>query len=158
MAGNLAPLNYDTKLGSISGLTFAPASNAQTVDASIRVQISSSPLITYQLWLFYNNAVFGAPFIAKGSGWVSGSFSYTTGNPVSGNVVKAVLSFSSGFSATNTQVLMATVTFPVITSLPVLELITANVVVLRYLLTKRMMLFAFYLFVNSNNLYRMIFI
>ena len=100
------------------------------MDASVRVQVSSSPLTTYQLWLFYNSAVFGTPTIVKGSGWPTGAFAFTTGNPVSGNIVKAILSFSSGSSATNALVLMATVTFPVITSSPVLEFVTANVVAL----------------------------
>jgi len=130
MAGNLAPANYDTKLGSITGLTFAPRSNGQTVDATVRVQVSTSPLTTYQVWIFYNSAVFGPPTIAKGSGWPTGAFAFTVGNPVSGNIVKAILSFSSGSSATSSLVLMATVTFPVITSSPVLQLITANVVAL----------------------------
>ena len=49
---------------------------------------------------------------------------------MSGNVVKAILSFASGVSATNTLVLMATVSFPVMTTIPTLELITANVVAL----------------------------
>jgi len=65
MAGNLAPANYDTKLGSITGLTFAPQSNGLTVDATVRVQVSTSPLTTYQVWIFYNSAVFGPPTIAK---------------------------------------------------------------------------------------------
>ena len=51
MAGNLAPISYDSKLGSITGLTFPPASFGQTVDASINVQIASSPLATYQVAL-----------------------------------------------------------------------------------------------------------
>jgi len=130
LAGNLAPVNYDTKLGSSTGLTFAPRSAGQTVDATIRVQVSSSPLTTYQVWIFYNSAVFGPPTIAKGSGWPIGGFAYTVGNPVSGNIVKAIFSFSSGSSATATLILMATVSFPVITSSPVLQLITANVVAL----------------------------
>lgn len=82
------------------------------------------------MWLFYNSASFGTPTISKGAGWPVGAFDYTTGNAVSGSVVKAIVSFSSGSSATNTLVAMATVTFPVITSSPVLQLITANVVAL----------------------------
>ena len=130
MAGNLAPANYDTKLGFSSGLTFPPASYGQSVDASIQVQVSLSPLTTYQIWLFYNSDVFGAPIVSKGIGWQTGAFDFTVGNSVTGNILKAVLSFSSGYSATNAAIHMASVTFPVITSLPVLELITANVVAL----------------------------
>ena len=130
MAGNLAPANYDTKLGYSSGLTFPPVSAGGSVDASVRVQVSSSPLTTYQIWIFYNSDIFGAPSIIKGSGWSTGSFSYSTGNAVSGNIVKAILSFAAGSSATNTLVLMATVTFPVISGTPLLELITANVLTL----------------------------
>jgi hypothetical protein len=104
IAGNLAPVNYDTKLGSTSGLTFPSKTNGQTVDASLRVQVSTSPLTTYQVWLFYNQLVFGAPTITKGAGWPTGAFSFSVGNAVSGNIVKAILSFSSGNTATNTQV------------------------------------------------------
>ena len=130
MAGNLAPVNYDTKLGSTSGITFPPVVTSGTVDASIKVQVAASSLTTYQIWLFYNSAIFGAPTITKGSGWPTGSFSYSVGNAVSGNIVKAILSFSSGASATNSLVPMATVTFPVVTGASVLELITANVLTL----------------------------
>ena len=130
VAGNLAPVNYDTKLGSSSGLTFPPVSYGQSVDASIQVQVSSSPLTTYQVWLFYNTDVFSTPTISKGSGWPTGAFDFTTGNAVAGKIVKAVISFSSGYSATNSLVPMATVTFPVSTTYPILELITANVVAL----------------------------
>jgi hypothetical protein len=130
MAGNLAPVSFDTKLGSSSGLTFPAKSNGQTVDASVYVQVASSPLTTYQLWLFYNQSVFGSPTIVKGAGWSVGAFAFTTGNAVSGDIVKAILSFSSGSSATNTLVPMATVSFPVITPSPALQLITANVVAL----------------------------
>ena len=130
MAGNLAPAVYDTKLGSTSGITFPPASMGQNVDTSIKVQVSSSPLTTYQVWLFYNSAVFGTPTIIKGSGWSTGAFDFTTGNVVSGSIVKAIISFSSGSSAINTLVNMASVTFPVITNSAFLELISANVVAL----------------------------
>ena len=132
LAGNLAAVYPDSKLGASSGLTFPPASFGQTVDASVRVQVSTSPLTTYQMWLFYNSAVFGTPTISKGSGWPVGSFSFSTGNLVSGNIMKAILSFSSGSSATSTSVLLASVVFPVITSSPVLELIVANVLTFRY--------------------------
>ena len=127
MAGNLAASYPDTKLGATSGLTFPAASNGGTVTTNVQVQVSGSPLTTYQMWLFYNNAVFGNPTITKGSGWSVGSFASSVGTQVNGNIYKAILSFSSGSSATNTLVLMATVSFPVITSSPVLELITANV-------------------------------
>ena len=130
MAGNLLPVNYDTKLGSTSGITFPPVANGDTVDASIKVQVSYLPLTTYQVWLFYNSAVFGTPTITKGSGWPTGAFDFTTNNAVAGNIVKAIISFSSGFSAINTLVQMASVSFPVITASPVRELITANVVAL----------------------------
>ena len=130
IAGNLAAVNYDTKLGSTTGLTFPPAASSGSVDMSIKVQVSTSPLTTYQVWLFYNSAIFGAPSITKGSGWPVGAFDFTTGNAVSGNIKKAIISFSSGSSATSTLVPMATVTFPVITGAAVLELITANVVAL----------------------------
>ena len=128
MAGNLAALTYDTKLGSTTGITFPPKSNGQSVDASVKVQVASSPLTTYQVWLFYNSGVLGTPTISKGSGWPTGAFDFTTGNVVTGNIMKAILSFSSGSSATNALVQMATVMFPVISNSSVLELITASVV------------------------------
>ena len=127
MAGNLLPAIYDTKLGFTTGLMFPPTSYGGSLDASIRVQVASFPLVSYQMWLFYNSSVFGAPTISKGSGWSVGSFSFSVGNFVSGTIYKAILSFSSGSSATSTLVPMATVSFPVIASWPVLELITANV-------------------------------
>jgi hypothetical protein len=104
MAGNLAAVTYDTKLGSTTGLTFPAKTNGQTVDATLRVQVGSSAMTTYQVWIFYNNEVFGNPTITKGSGWPTGAFASSVGNPVAGNIVKAIFSFSSGFSATNTLV------------------------------------------------------
>ncbi len=91
IAGNLAPVNYDTKLGYLTGITFPPASFGQIVDASINLMVSLSPLTTYQIWLFYNSAVFGTPTISKGSGWPTGAFDFTTGNTVDGTIVKAVI-------------------------------------------------------------------
>jgi hypothetical protein len=105
MAGNLAAVTYDTKLGSTTGLTFPAKTNGQTVDATLRVQVGASAMTTYQVWVFYNNLVFGPPTIAKGSGWPTGAFASSVGNPVAGNIVKAILSFSSGSSATNSLVL-----------------------------------------------------
>jgi len=106
MAGNLAPATFDTKLGSTSGLTFPAKNNGQTVDATLRVQVGGSPMTTYQVWLFYNSLVFGPPVIVKSiTGWPSGAFASSVGNPVAGNIVKAILSFSSGSSAINAQVL-----------------------------------------------------
>jgi hypothetical protein len=74
--------------------------------------------------------VFGPPVITRGSGWCCGGFDFTVGNPVSGSIMKAVISFSSGVSNTNILVLMATASLPVLSTMPDLELITANVVVL----------------------------
>jgi hypothetical protein len=106
MAGNLAPATYDTKLGSTSGLTFPAKTNGQTVDATLRVRVGGTPMTTYQVWIFYNNLVFGPPTITKSAtGWPTGAFASSVGNPVDGNIVKAILSFSSGSSATNTLVL-----------------------------------------------------
>ena len=130
MAGNLAPVAFDTKLGSSSGLTFPAASLAGTVSANIQVRASSNPMTSYQIWLFYNSAVFNDPVIVKGSGWSVGSFSSSVNNAVGGSIVKAILSFASGSSATNSLVPMASVSFTVKTSSAVLELITANVVAL----------------------------
>jgi hypothetical protein len=104
MAGNLAPATYDTKLGLTTGLTFPAKVFGQTVDASLRVAVGGIAMTTYQVWIFYNKLVFGDPTIAKGSGWSTGAFSFSVNNPVAGNIVKAILSFSSGNSATNTQV------------------------------------------------------
>jgi hypothetical protein len=105
MAGNLAAATYDTKLGSTTGLTFAAKTNGQTVDATLRVQVGASAMTTYQVWVFYNSLVFSNPTITKGAGWPTGAFASSVGNPVAGNIVKAILSFSSGSSATNSLVL-----------------------------------------------------
>jgi len=80
------------------------------------------------VWLFYNSQIFADPTISKGPGWPTGAFDYTVGNAVAGNIKKAIISFSSGNSATTTLVYMASVSFSVVTSSPMLELITANVV------------------------------
>jgi hypothetical protein len=125
LAGNLAPAVNDTKLGSLTGLTFPPASAGGSISIPVYVNSGAAPLVAWQMSFSYDTTLFGTPSIAVGVGWLNYLFA--------SNIPRAGLGVMAGVAAVSSAIgvsRVATITLPVITSSAVVAPLTANVEVL----------------------------
>jgi hypothetical protein len=125
IAGNIAPAVHDTKLGSLSGLTFAPAVVGDRIAIPVRINAGAASLLAWPLTFTYDTQLFGTPSMSVGADWAD--FSFGANVPSAGT---AVLAGASSASSAAGVVLVATILLPVISASAIVAPLSAAVEVL----------------------------